>query len=154
MARVFGDWAVSGSFTIASGTPFTPYLLDNISDVARGSNGSLRPDLVPGQSLQVANPSIAEWFNTSAFIAPPPGQYGDAGRNIIIGPGTILFNMSVAKTFPFHETKSLEFRVTANNVFNHPNFSGIDTNMNSPTFGQVNAVASMRQLLFLSRFRF
>jgi hypothetical protein len=60
----------------------------------------------------------------------------------------------MAKTFPFHETKSLEFRVTANNVFNHPNFSGIDTNVNSPTFGQVNAVASMRQLLFLSRFRF
>ena len=43
LARAFGDWTVSGSFTIASGTPFTPYLLDSISDVARGSNGSLRP---------------------------------------------------------------------------------------------------------------
>ncbi|MGA2961656.1 MAG: TonB-dependent receptor [Candidatus Korobacteraceae bacterium] len=153
-ARVFGDWTVSGSFTIASGTPFTVYLLDNISDVARGSNGSLRPNLVPGQSIQLANPGISEWFNTNAFIAPPPGQYGDAGRNIVIGPGTILFNMSAAKTFPFHETKSLEFRATANNVFNHPNYSGIDTNMNSPTFGQVTSVASMRQLQFLSRFRF
>ena len=102
----------------------------------------------------MANPSIGAWFNTSAFIAPPPGQYGDAGRNIIIGPGTILFNLSVAKTFPFRDTKSLEFRATANNVFNHPNFSGIDTNMNSPTFGQVTSVASMRQLQFLSRFRF
>jgi hypothetical protein len=154
MARAFGDWAVSGSFTIASGTPFSPYLLDNISDVARGSNGSLRPNLVPGQSIQLANPGIGAWFNTSAFVAPPAGQYGDAGRDIIIGPGTILFNMSVAKTFPFHETKSLEFRVTASNVFNHPNFSGIDTNLNSPTFGQVTSVANMRQLQFLSRFRF
>jgi hypothetical protein len=62
--------------------------------------------------------------------------------------------MSVAKTFAFRETKSLEFRVIANNVFNHPNFSGIDTNLNSPTFGQVTSVANMRQLQFLSRFRF
>jgi hypothetical protein len=159
MARAFGDWTVSGSFTIASGTPFSPYFLDNISDVARGSNGSLRPDLVPGQPIQLANPSIGEWFNTSAFCVPGsgpscPAGYGNAGRNIIIGPGTILFNMSVAKTFPFRETKSLEFRATANNVFNHPNLTGIDTNMNSPTFGQVNSVASMRQLQFLSRFRF
>ena len=49
LTRAFGDWAVSGSFTIASGTPFTAYLLDSISDAARGSNGSLRPNLVPGQ---------------------------------------------------------------------------------------------------------
>jgi hypothetical protein len=154
LRRAFGEWTVSGSFTIASGTPFTAYLLDSISDAARGSNGSLRPNLVPGQSIQLANPSIGAWFNTSAFIAPPAGQYGDAGRNIIIGPGTILFNLSVAKTFPFRDTKSLEFRATANNVFNHPNFSGIDTNMNSPTFGQVTSVASMRQMQFSSRFRF
>ena len=154
LARACGDWTVSGSFTIASGTPFSPYLLDNISDVARGSNGSLRPNLVPGQPIQLANPGIGAWFNTSAFVAPPAGQYGDAGRNIIIGPGTVLFNMSVAKTFPFRETKSLEFRATANNVFNHPNYSGIDSNVNSPTFGQVTSVASMRQMQFLSRFRF
>jgi hypothetical protein len=152
--RAFGDWTVSGNFTIASGTPFSPYLLGNISNVAQGSNGSLRPDLVPGQPIQLANPSSSAWFNTSAFIAPPAGQYGDAGRNIIIGPGTVLFNMSVAKTFPFKETKSLEFRVTANNVFNHANFSGIDTNLNSPSFGQVTTVKNMRQMQFLSRFRF
>ncbi len=158
-ARVFGDWTVSGSFTIASGTPFSPYFLDNISDVARGSNGTLRPNLVAGQSIQLANPGIGEWFNTAAFCVPGsspscPAGYGNAGRNIIIGPGTIVFNMSVAKTFPFRGTKSLEFRATASNVFNHPNYSAIDTNMNSPTFGQVTSVASMRQLQFLSRFRF
>jgi hypothetical protein len=145
---------MSGNFTIASGTPFSPYLLGNITNVGTGTNGSLRPNLVPGQPIQLANPSTSEWFNTSAFVAPLPGQYGDAGRNIIIGPGTVLFNMSVAKTFPFKETKSLEFRVTANNVFNHPNFSGIDTNLNSPSFGQVISVKNMRQMQFLSRFRF
>jgi hypothetical protein len=154
LGRAFGDWTVSSTFTIASGTPFTPYVGGSIVDVGRGSNGSLRPNLVPGQPIQLANPSTGEWFNTAAFVAAPAGQYGNAGRNIIIGPGTVLFNASVAKTFPFKETKSLEFRVTANNVFNHANFSGIDTNLNSPSFGQVTSVKTMRQLTFLSRFRF
>jgi hypothetical protein len=128
--------------------------LGNVNDVARGSNGSLRPNLVPGQSITVSNPGIGEWFNPAAFIAPPSGQYGNAGRNIVIGPGTILFNMSMAKTIPFQETKSLEFRVTANNVFNHANYTSIDTNLNSPTFGQVISVGTMRQLQFSSRLRF
>jgi len=154
LGRAFGDWTVSSTFTIASGMPFTPYVGGSIIDVGRGSSGSLRPNLVPGQPTQLANPSTGEWFNTAAFVAAPPGQYGDAGRDIIIGPGTVLFNASVAKTFPFKETKSLEFRVTANNVLNHANFSGIDTNLNSPSFGQVTSVQTMRQLLFLSRFRF
>jgi hypothetical protein len=161
-ARVFGNWTWSGNFTIASGTPLTPYIGGSIADVARGSNGSLRPNLVPGQPITASNPSLAAWFNTAAFCVPGtvlpvpcgPAGYGDAGRNIIIGPGTLVFNMSMAKTFPFKGNKSLEFRLTANNVFNHPNYALVDTNLNSPTFGQVTSVGTMRQMLFSSRFRF
>ncbi|MGA2989793.1 MAG: carboxypeptidase regulatory-like domain-containing protein, partial [Candidatus Korobacteraceae bacterium] len=146
-----------GSFTIASGTPLTPFVGGSIVDVARGSNGSLRPNFT-GQSLYPANLLPGLWFNPAAFCAPGigpcPAGYGDAGRNIIIGPGTILFNMSMAKTIPFKETKSLEFRLTANNVFNHPNYTGVDMNVNSPTFGYLTSAGTMRQLLFSSRFRF
>ncbi len=152
MARTFGNWTWSGTFTIASGTPLTPIVGGSISDVARGSNGSLRPNIVG--PISVGSPGIGQWFNIGAFQAPAAGQYGNAGRNIIIGPGTIVFNMSVAKTIPFHETRSLEFRMTANNVFNHPNYTGVDTNLNSPSFGQVISVGTMRTLLFSSRFRF
>jgi hypothetical protein len=157
-ARVFGNWTWSGSFTIASGTPLTPYIGGSIADVARGSNGSLRPNLT-GQPISLSDPSLMEWFNINAFCIPGaagcgPVGYGNAGRNIIIGPGTMLFNMSMAKTFPFKGNKSLEFRLTANNVFNHPNYALVDTNLNSPTFGRVISVGTMRQLLFSSRFRF
>lgn len=158
--RILGDWTISGNFTIASGMPLTPYLGNSILDVARGSNGSLRPNLVPGQPIQLGNPGANEWFNTSAFCLPGspsclgPAGYGDAGRNIITGPGTVLFNLSMAKTFPFRETKSLEFRVTANNVFNHPNFTAVNTDMNSPLFGQLISAGSMRQLTFSSRLTF
>src|SRR5271157_4490547 len=88
LRAVVGDWQWSGDWTIASGLPFTPRLLGNINDVNGGTNGTLRPNLVSGQSVSLAHPSIAEWFNKAAFIAPSTGSYGDARRNSIIGPGS------------------------------------------------------------------
>ena len=154
LRAIFGDWQWSGDWTIASGLPFTPRLLGNIFDVNRGTNGTLRPDVVPGESVSLNNPSIANWFNTAAFVAPPPGQYGDARRNSIIGPGSKVFDMAFTKVFPLKESRLLEFRAQATNIFNIPNYSSIDTNVNSPTFGRVTAVGAMRQFTMTSRFRF
>jgi len=151
---IFGDWEWSGDWTIASGMPFTPRVLGDFSDVNRGTNGTIRADIVPGESFSVANPSIAEWFNTAAFIAPPTGQYGDARRNSIEGPGSVVFDMAFTKMFPLGEMRMLEFRASASNIFNHPVFSTIDTTVNSPTFGQVIAAGAMRTIQMTARFRF
>jgi trimeric autotransporter adhesin len=151
---ILGDWQWSGDFMIASGLPFTPRLLGDISDVNRGTNGTLRADVVPGQSVSLANHSIGEWFNTAAFVAPPTGQFGDARRNSIIGPGSKVFDMAFTKVVPLKESRMLEFRAQATNIFNIPNYSSIDTTVNSPTFGRVTAVGAMRQFTITSRFRF
>jgi hypothetical protein len=153
-ARVLGGWLWSGDWTFATGTPLSPRIIGSFTEVNSGTSGTLRPDLVPGQSINVANSGIHEWFNTAAFATPAAGQFGDAGRNIIPGPGQILFDMSISKTIQFRELRSLEFRATANNVFNHVNFATVDTNLNSPTFGQVIGVGTMRRVTFLTRFRF
>jgi trimeric autotransporter adhesin len=151
---IFGDWQWSGDWTIASGLPFTPRLLGDIDDVNAGTNGTLRPDLVPGQSATLAHPSIAEWFNIAAFVAPPAGQYGNARRNSIIGPGSKVVDMAFTKIVPLKESRVLEFRAQATNIFNIPNYSSIDTTVNSPTFGRVTAVGAMRQFTMTARFRF
>jgi trimeric autotransporter adhesin len=151
---VFGDWQWSGDWTIASGLPFTPRLLGDFADVQRGTNGTLRPNLVAGESTSIPNPSIGQWFNTAAFVAPPAGQYGDARRNSIIGPPTRVFDMAFTKIFPLKESRVLEFRAQATNVFNMPQYASIDTQVNSPTFGRVTAVGSMRAIQLTSRFRF
>ena len=49
---------------------------------------------------------------------------------------------------------AFEIRAEANNVFNHANFTAIDTTVNSPTFGQVISVGSMRRMQLYARFRF
>ncbi len=154
LRAVLGDWQWSGDWTIASGLPFTPRLLNNVNDVNAGTNGTLRPNLVPGQSVSLAHPSIAEWFNKAAFVAPPPGNYGNARRNSIIGPGSKVFDMAFTKIFPLKEARVLEFRAQATNIFNKPNYSSIDTNVTSPTFGRVMAAGAMRQFTMTARFRF
>jgi len=154
LRAVFGDWQWSGDWTIASGLPFTPRILGSVTDVNSGTNGTLRPNLVPGQSTDLPNPSIAEWFNKAAFVAPPAGSYGDARRNSIIGPGSEVFDMAFTKIFPLKEARVLEFRAQATNVFNLVNYSSIDTNLNSPTFGRVIAAGGMRQITLTTRFRF
>jgi len=151
---IFGDWQWSGDWTIASGLPFTPHLLGDITEVNRGTNGTLRPDVVPGQFISNSNPSIFQWFNTAAFTAPPTNAYGNARRNSIIGPPTHVFDMAFTKIFPLKEGRVLEFRAQATNIFNIPNYAGIDTVLNSPTFGRVTAVGAMRQITMTARFRF
>ena len=153
-AHVIGGWLWSGDWTFATGTPLSPRIIGSFSEVNSGTSGTLRPNLVAGEPITVANPDIHEWFNTAAFAAPPVGEFGDAGRNSIPGPGQILFDMSVSKTIQFRETRTLEFRLTGNNVFNHVNFAAVDTNLNSPTFGQVTSAATMRRVTFTTRFRF
>jgi hypothetical protein len=79
---------------------------------------------------------------------------GNASRNSIAGPGTVQNNMSLSKTMQLGDTRSMEFRATANNVFNTVQYSGVDTNMASPTVGQVTSAGTMRQFQFTARFRF
>jgi hypothetical protein len=104
--------------------------------------------------VTVPSPSIAEWFNTAAFAVPPAGQYGDARRNSIEGPGEVVFDMSFNKLIPIKESRTLELRASASNVFNHPNFAAIDTTVNSPTFGQVISAGATRTITMTARLRF
>ena len=151
---ILGDWQWSGDWSIASGLPFAPRLLGNFSDVERGTNGTLRPDLVAGQSIGISDPSIARWFNTTAFVAPPTGQFGNARRNSITGPPVHVFDMAFTKIFPLKESRFLEFRAQATNIFNIPQYAAIDTVVNSPTFGRVTSVGAMRAVQLTARFRF
>ena len=151
--RAFGSWTLSGQMTAASGTPWTARVLGDFGDVARGTNGTLRADYL-GLPIYLNNPTIQQWFNTAAFAPPPAGEFGDSGRNMIIGPGSFSLDMSLSKTLAIKESRSFEVRVSASNVFNHPNYSVIDTVVNSPTFGQVTAVGDMRRIQFMTRFSF
>jgi hypothetical protein len=151
-SKALDGFSLSGDFTFASGTYFTPHYSATVAETSTGTNNSLRPDRVfsapiPGEQ------TIHQWFNPSAFVAPANG-FGTASRGSIEGPGTVAVDASLSRTVPLGETRSFEARVTANNVFNTVQYSGIDTTQNSLTFGQVTSAASMRTLTVIARYRF
>jgi hypothetical protein len=81
-------------------------------------------------------------------------MYGNASQGSIEGPGTVSTNASLSRTVSFGGTNSFEARVTATNVFNTVQYSGISTNVNSANFGQVTSAAAMRALQVQARYRF
>jgi hypothetical protein len=151
--KAFGDWMLQSTFSAASGTPFTARVLGSYEDVAGGTNGTLRANY-NGESIQIGNRNIQHWFNTSAFTMPASGTYGNAGRNTIIGPGSWLMSLVLSKNFPIKESMGVEVRAEADNVLNHANYSGIDTSLGSPTYGQVTSMASMRKMIMSAHYRF
>jgi trimeric autotransporter adhesin len=171
LSHILDGWQWSGDFTIGSGFYFTPRVLGNSLDIGRGVSGSLRANAT-GAPVSLGNPTTLEWFNTAAFCSPPSSfgssapasgatctnpngsSFGDAGRNTIEGPGQITFNMNLAKIITIKESRALELRFQAANIFNTAHFTAINTVVNSLTYGEVTSAGSMRRVTMVARFRF
>jgi hypothetical protein len=159
-SHIVEGFSVSGSFTFATGMPLSPSYQAAVSSVTCGTEGSLRPELT-GVSPTVGGGSLKQWFNPAAFTTPraapanyPCAVFGNASRNSIAEPGKIQNSMALSKTMQLGDTRSMEIRATASNAFNTVQYSGVDTNVASPSFGQVTSVGAMRSFQFTARFRF
>ena len=97
---------------------------------------------------------MLEYFNTAAFTAPV-GSYGTAGRYTINGPGSINLNLNLRKSFRLDENnRRIDFSAQVTNLLNHPNWSGVDTTVNSLQFGQVTNFGQMRSITMYLRISF
>jgi len=147
------DWSLTATFTAESGTPFTARIVGAVSDVARGTNGTLRANYT-GADIALDEPTLLRFFDTDAFTVPAAGVFGNAARNTIIGPGQHLLNAAVGRDVRLSGNRVMSVRVEANNVLNTVRYGTIDTVVNSPTFGQVISVLPMRSVLLNLRFRY
>ena len=122
---VLGGWQVGGIYTLESGSPFTVNLTsdgaNNGEPTASQSNISERPNLVCNPNNGSKTPS--QWFDTSCFAAPLASTYGNAGRDIVTGPGTNNFDTTFQRNFAIRENVQLQFRADMFDFFNHPNFN-------------------------------
>ena len=147
---ILGGWQWTTNVTLASGTPYTARVTGAAANVAQGLNGTLRANY-SGEAIQLDSPTMQQFFNTAVFSIPPTGTYGNSARNMIVGPGTQAANMSLQKIIMLPNARSITVRAQANNVFNNVQWGSIDTVVNSPTFGQVTSVRSMRSVTFSIR---
>jgi hypothetical protein len=152
---LIGNWQLSGIQTLQSGLPFTPQLSYNPSNDGDTRN-PVRPSLNPNFAGQVIQGGPNGYFNPSAFVQPLPGTYGNAGRNILQGPGLVETDLSLTKKFSFSERWNMQFRSEFFNVFNHTNFNipnpvvyASATGGPSPTAGVITATSTTsRQIQF------
>jgi Carboxypeptidase regulatory-like domain/TonB dependent receptor len=153
--RLLRHLETAAIITAQSGQPFTPILEEDNSNTGNigGQFGSDRPNVVGNPSLP--DPSAAEWFNTSAFAIPAPYTFGNAGRNILRGPGLATVDMSLSRRFQIAERASLLVQAQAFNMLNRENLNLPDLYVDSPaTFGKIFSAKDPRQVQLAMRFSF
>ncbi|MGA8556308.1 MAG: carboxypeptidase regulatory-like domain-containing protein [Candidatus Acidiferrales bacterium] len=141
-------WVLSGITHFSSGFPVT--LVNNGDNSLLGTEpnginnfGVDEPDLAPGPLNLNGNPRNGKpYFNTTLFSQNALGTPGNAKRRFFYGPGLDNYDMALLKTVALTESKSLQFRLEAFNVFNRAQFFGpqaVDGNIGDvgSTFGQV-----------------
>ncbi len=147
--RLLKEWTVLTQITVGSGLPLTPVYLTAVRGT--GVTGSLRPDYT-GASIYDAPPGMS--LNPAAYAAPSPGNWGNAGRNSIIGPAQFGINASLGRTFRVLDKVSLDLRVDSLNVINHVTFPGWNTLVTSAQFGSPTVANPMRTVQTTLRARF
>lgn len=128
---ILGGWTWSGIYTARSGRPFT---------VTQGSleGATWLPNLVGSPEGQE---EVDSWFNVAAFQRVPAGTFGDAGRNILRGPGYVTFDMSLQKRVPFSSRIAGSFRWDVFNLFNRANFGNPNADITGSTVGTITTLA-------------
>ena len=132
---VLGGWSVD-SFIFARTAPPVDVVSGLV--IADGIDLYPRPDVVPGVPLVLYGSQYpgGKAFNSAAFTAPPTGQQGDFGRNVLRGFGAWQADVAFQRQFRLTEKMGLRFRGEFFNLFNHPNFGSPNNNLTSPLFGQ------------------
>jgi carboxypeptidase family protein len=151
VSTIVSGWQSFGIVTLQSGRPFTVALLSEIDNSGTGRSilgfgANDRPNVVGDPRL--SQPSPERWFNQNAFAFPPRGSFGNAGRNILDGPGYSNVNASLFKNTYLSERLNLQFRAEVFNLFNHPNLNLPDNFLGSPTFGQITSARDPRHIQF------
>ncbi|HEV2765204.1 MAG TPA: TonB-dependent receptor, partial [Pyrinomonadaceae bacterium] len=113
LTTLASGWQTFGILQLQTGRPFTVALVQEFdnSGTGRSSLGfgaNDRPNLVGDPNAGPRTPE--RWFNTAAFQFPAPGRFGNAGRNVVTGPGYENFNASLVKNTYFGERLNLQLR--------------------------------------------
>ncbi|MGH9672983.1 MAG: hypothetical protein ACRD44_07360, partial [Bryobacteraceae bacterium] len=171
------NWTLSGITQIQTGGRFTPGFSWVGTSTARpapemtGSGEGARINVLSDPYLAKNERTFERNFRTEAFAPPVPCSwerkvmdcFGNAGVNIMTGPGMNNWDLTLAKEFPMGEKRSLRFRVEAYNVWNHTQFSGLDTaaefnvvslQQTDPNFGRFTSAREPRQMSMSLRFQF
>ncbi len=151
--NTLGGWEVSGILTLQSGFPVTPLISFNNSESIGGASW---PNVILGCSnVPSGGRDPSRWFNPNCYQIPPRGQFGNAGKGIIDGPGMATFDFGLFKDINIMEKYRLQFRSEFFNLGNHPNFADPNPYIDTPNAGSIGSTATAaRQIQLALRLTF
>jgi hypothetical protein len=155
----FTKWQGNGIVTLQTGIPFNVTTGTDTANTA--SSGTYRPDLVHAASDDCGRGHLIGCIDATAFtvadlypITPTNYAYGNAGRNLLHGPGAETVNFSVFKNFPLRERLKLQIRLETFALFNHTNFSNPSATINTSSFGNITSATGNRNIQLGAKLQF
>jgi hypothetical protein len=139
---LLGEWQAGGNFTAQSGAPFTVNIASDQANI--GAGPAQRPNRSGDPNGGPHSPG--EWFDTTVFSLPALYIFGNAPRNVAIGPGLQEFDLSLQKEIAITEAAKLQFRAEAYNLLNRSNFNLPNRIAFTPNFGSISSAQDSRQL--------
>jgi hypothetical protein len=143
MSHILGGWLVSGIYSARTGRPIT--ISQGTNNVGPGAEGL--PNLVGDPE---GPKTVEQWFNKAAFELVPSGKFGNAGRNIVRGPGWVTFDLSLQKRLDFTDRVNATLRWDIFNVFDRANFGLPERNITAATAGVISTLAGDPRVMQLS----
>ena len=142
---ILGGWQVSPILVLRTGVPLT---ITTQGDILNTGGGYTQvPIRLRDETLPKDQRSRQRFFDTEAFVRPAQYQLGNAGRNILIGPGSRNLDLSITKLFTLTEHKALQFRAEAFNATNHPNWGTPGTTLGTAAFGTITSNDNLPRVL-------
>jgi len=141
---IAGGWQANGIFVAQAGRPFT---VTSGQDRALTGTGTQRPNLTGDPKLDTnrsRDQLMAGYFDPSKFVLPASGSYGDAGRNLLTGPGNWNLDFALFKKFPLSERRQLQLRWEMFNAFNHANLNNPRSNIAAVRTGEIDTTSGPR----------
>jgi hypothetical protein len=154
--RMLAGWEISGFAAFSTGLPMNVGILGNL---AAAAGTATRPDMVGDPNVRGSQGTFYSFWNSAAFAQPAFGTLGNAGYNVLTGPGDNNWDLGILKNFHISrnsEGMRLQYRMEMFNAFNHAEvaYNGVNTQWGSPLFGHVTAMAASRVIQMALKFRF
>jgi hypothetical protein len=143
------EWTFGTQINYGSGMPLTAISPSPVQGT--GVTGPIRANYT---GVDPYDTPAGLYLNPAAFTAPPPGQWGNVGRNTLTGPGQLTVNATAGRTFRLGERVNADLRIDASNALNHPVFPSWNTVITSAQFGLPNPAGQMRTIQTSLRVRF
>jgi hypothetical protein len=151
--KIIGGWQLSGITNIATGLPIV--ISESGDQTLTDAIGVNEPNFLGGKLLNNTNPRSGQpYFNPNAFAKQDLGTFGDSNRRFFTGPGLYNFDMALLRNIAFTESKQLQLRFEAFNVFNHAQFTNPDGNISHSTFGLISNAQAARIMQIAAKFIF